>query len=712
MADWDPLRIIGKTIADKYRVEKTVGEGGFAVVYRAQHTIWNRPVAIKFFNGLSMVPLDQRDQFRDAFIQEGALLTELSSQTAGIVQARDIGTYTTEDGQWMPYMVLEWLEGSPLENLLEQARIQNNPWTLDQVLQLLGQAANALDVAHGRGIAHRDIKPANLFVLGDARSGKATVKVLDFGVAKMMSENTHVKAALAKTGMNITSFTPHYGAPEQFDRKYGATGPWTDVFALALVAVEMLSGCSALEGDDVVQLAVSSANPSRRPTPKTFSVSIPPPVEQVFLRALAVRAEDRYARAKDFWSDLEAAVAGSIGTVPGGGLPVAATEFAPQQSLVPSLGSAPGLRSSGPGSSGSGSSGSGSSGPVVTGLGQVTPATTVVYAAPTAKSRGGLIAAAIGLGAVAGIGLWLAKAGDDGAKNPAAAAVSPAVARPSAAARAAAVAPPPKDCGPDMAQIPTGQFFMGSDAPDALPNQKPSHNVTLQGFCMDLHEVTAKQYKACSDIGKCRRAQPEVQWPGLTEKDKKVYAPLCTIADATKQDHPINCVSWEMANTYCKAQDKRLPTEAEWEYATRGPDGRNYPWGDEEPTAQHLNACGTECIAWATKSGVKNQFPGVLYAADDGFATTAPVGKFPAGRSRFGPFDVVGNVWEWVADWDAEYTADDQKNPTGPEQGVKKVIRGGAWNGSFASWLHPSFRYAQDPTALSHGIGFRCASSL
>jgi formylglycine-generating enzyme required for sulfatase activity len=347
--------------------------------------------------------------------------------------------------------------------------------------------------------------------------------------------------------------------------------------------------------------------------------------------------------------------------------------------------------------------------------GQITPAVTVAYATTKPKSSGGLVAAAaIGLGVIAGVGFWFAnKQGDEGAKGPGSAAASTAAARavvptPSAAAAPAA----PKTCGPDMAQIPTGQFFMGSDAPDALPNQKPSHNVMLQGFCMDLHEVTAQQYKACSDIGKCRRAQAELQWPDIKDKDKKVYTPLCTIADANKQDHPINCISWEMANTYCKAQDKRLPTEAEWEYATRGPDGRTYPWGDEEPTAQHLNACGKECVSWAAKAGVAGQFPGMLYPTDDGFATTAPVGKFPAGRSRFGPYDVVGNVWEWVADWDGPYTAEDQKDPTGPEQGTKKVIRGGAWNGSYPSWLHPSFRYAQDPTALSHGIGFRCASSL
>ena len=107
MSDRDPLGIVGKQVAEKYRIEKLVGEGGFAVVYRAIHTIWNKPVAIKFFNGLSSAPVDQRDQFQQAFIQEGALLTELSSQTAAIVQARDVGTYTSPDGQWMPYMVLE-----------------------------------------------------------------------------------------------------------------------------------------------------------------------------------------------------------------------------------------------------------------------------------------------------------------------------------------------------------------------------------------------------------------------------------------------------------------------------------------------------------------------------------------------------------------------------------------------------------------------------
>ncbi|HEY0462704.1 MAG TPA: protein kinase, partial [Polyangiaceae bacterium] len=94
MTTRDPLNIVGSTVAEKYRIERLVGEGGFAVVYRAQHTIWNQPVAIKFFNGLSSAPVDQREEFKNQFIQEGALLTELSSQTASIVQARDVGEYT------------------------------------------------------------------------------------------------------------------------------------------------------------------------------------------------------------------------------------------------------------------------------------------------------------------------------------------------------------------------------------------------------------------------------------------------------------------------------------------------------------------------------------------------------------------------------------------------------------------------------------------
>ncbi|HTA89946.1 MAG TPA: bifunctional serine/threonine-protein kinase/formylglycine-generating enzyme family protein [Polyangiaceae bacterium] len=689
MSTRDPIGIVGTTIAEKYRIERLVGEGGFAVVYRAQHTIWNQPVAIKFFNGLSAAPVEQRDQFKDQFIQEGALLTELSSQTASIVQARDVGTYTSPDGQWMPYMVLEWLDGVALDELLERERVAKTaPWSVEQVITTLTQVANALDVAHGKGIAHRDIKPANIFVLGNPHQSP-TLKVLDFGVAKMMSDNTQLKAAMAKTGMNITSFTPQYGAPEQFSRSYGATGPWTDVFALALVALEMMTGKAALDGDDIVQLAFSSGNPQRRPTPRNMGVQVTDAVESVFEKALAINPHDRYARAREFWSALEQAYGGFYSeagfrpSVVSQELAAFPTQLAPG-SLLGRTSQANITSTSSPSM-------------VTTG-----------NAATGGGSKAGLVVGGVlGAAAVAAAGFFMLGGKHDGGDKPAPSAV--AAVTPVAAPSASAAAPAAPTCPDEMVQIPTGQFFMGSDLKDAADNEKPSHNVSVDSECMDLYEVTAKKYKACSDIGKCKRAPTEVEWPKITEAERKTYSPLCTAGDSEKTDHPINCVTWDMADAYCKAYDKRLPTEAEWEFATRGPDGRVYPWGDDPPTAEHLNACDAQCVAWGKAHHVDLT---ALDKGDDGYATTAPVGKFPAGRSRFGPYDVVGNVGEWVADWYGPYTVDAVKNPTGPAAGERRVIRGGAWNASYDTWLHPSFRYSQVPSAQSHGIGFRCVKSI
>jgi eukaryotic-like serine/threonine-protein kinase len=301
MADNDPLNISGQVVAEKYRIEHLVGEGGFAAVYLAEQTIWKQPVAVKFFSGLSQAPGEYRDELLQQFFQEGALLTELSSQTAGIVQARDVGAHTTPSGQWLPYMVLEWLDGSPLDAVLAEDQCQGRPWTEAQVVGFLRRILPILDVAHRRGICHRDIKPANIFVMGgDPRAADTALKLLDFGVAKMVADHAKVSAALAKTGVAISSFTPRYGAPEQFTRSHGATGPWTDVYAVALLACEMLAGRAALDGEDMVQFGFSSANPAQRPTPRALGAPISDGLEAVFAKALAVRPENRFQHAGEF----------------------------------------------------------------------------------------------------------------------------------------------------------------------------------------------------------------------------------------------------------------------------------------------------------------------------------------------------------------------------------------------------------------------------
>jgi formylglycine-generating enzyme required for sulfatase activity len=215
---------------------------------------------------------------------------------------------------------------------------------------------------------------------------------------------------------------------------------------------------------------------------------------------------------------------------------------------------------------------------------------------------------------------------------------------------------------------------------------------------------------ACSHEGQCKRASRVNDWDGITATERKAFDPLCNVRDLdARARHPINCVDWSQAVDFCGAAGKRLPTEAEWEFAARGPDGRRFPWGDEEPSPGLLNACGTECVAWGKQVNVEEHG---MFSADDGWANTAPVGSFPSGASRYGVEDVVGNVWEWVADWYAPYTVDEQVSPVGPKEGDTRVIRGGAWNAGYAAWVRPTFRYESAPTTKSYGTGFRCARAL
>jgi formylglycine-generating enzyme required for sulfatase activity len=250
---------------------------------------------------------------------------------------------------------------------------------------------------------------------------------------------------------------------------------------------------------------------------------------------------------------------------------------------------------------------------------------------------------------------------------------------------------------------------MGSNDTPA-ENEKPAHPVTLTPYCIDRFEVTTAKYFACSDIGKCLRASL-VNVPKLAAP----YDSICNAsAAADRGKHPINCVDWDQAQKYCMVQNGRLPTEAEWELAARGQDGRLYPWGDDAPSPMRANGCGSECLAWAKDKGIGGDIGHAMYETSDGFATTAPVGSFPNGKSRYGVEDVVGNVGEWTADLYDAYTKDvatTQTDPKGPANGTDRVVRGGAWNAEYADWARPTFRYHAAQTNKSHGIGFRCVYS-
>ena len=155
----------------------------------------------------------------------------------------------------------------------------------------------------------------------------------------------------------------------------------------------------------------------------------------------------------------------------------------------------------------------------------------------------------------------------------------------------------------------------------------------------------------------------------------------------------------------------QLPTEAQWELAARGTDGRKFPWGDDAGDQSYMNAAGTEWRDWLSSKGLPAP-TGLMYEKSDGFAGTAPVGRFPRAQTQSGQLDMVGNVWEWTRDWYSLYSKEAQTNPKGPGAGDRKAIRGGGFNGEFATWVNPAARYHQLATASAHVIGFRCSAEV
>ena len=236
------------------------------------------------------------------------------------------------------------------------------------------------------------------------------------------------------------------------------------------------------------------------------------------------------------------------------------------------------------------------------------------------------------------------------------------------------------DLSAEMVLVPAGDFIMGSDSGNA--DEKPVHTVFLDAFYFDKYKVTNALYKLCVDASVC--AAP---------KFKNSFLRPTYYGDPRYDDYPVIGVDWYMAKTYCQWRGARLPTEAEWEKAARGPDGRTYPWGEgiDQSRANYNN----------------NNDPNFV-------GDTSKVDAYPNGVSAYGAFDMAGNVWEWVADiYDANYYASltaPLANPLGPTTGQFRVIRGGSWQ-SNGFTLRSSRRSWNDPSSANVYIGFRCAKN-
>ena len=321
----DLFGIVGQLIGGAYKVEAVVAEGGFGIVYRAHHGGFRAPVALKCLKVPQQLSPQLQARYLEQFRAEGEVMFRLSASIPTVARPLHIDAMTTPSGAFVPFMVLEWLEGETLETSIRRRTSEGRPpFALDELLTLLEPVALALERAHRftgpngpESIVHRDLKPENVFVT--RVGGERNVKLLDYGIAKARSAAN--EAAGGGSGLDATVFTPAYGAPEQWNPKaYGETGPWTDVWGLALVMVEALSGRHALDGsrEEVRRLALDEA---RRPTPRRFGVTVTDAVEAVFARALAVEPSARYPEAGAFYRALRAAAAQGIAAGPVAAIP-------------------------------------------------------------------------------------------------------------------------------------------------------------------------------------------------------------------------------------------------------------------------------------------------------------------------------------------------------------------------------------------------------
>jgi formylglycine-generating enzyme required for sulfatase activity len=258
-----------------------------------------------------------------------------------------------------------------------------------------------------------------------------------------------------------------------------------------------------------------------------------------------------------------------------------------------------------------------------------------------------------------------------------------------------------------MLYVPAGEFLMGNTDADAkaADDEKPRHAVYLDAYWIDRTEVTNARYiqflnalggqpGTCGELG-CIETQLEEKHSHILCQGGRYRVAgsyvLCLDGhyevEPGFEDHPVAEVTWYGAQAYCRWAGARLPTEAEWEKAARGIDGRLYPWGNAAPDCDRAQYGGCS-------------------------GATQPAGARLAGASPYGALDMAGNVWEWVADWydPTYYRTSPAQNPSGPTSGERKVFRGGSW-GYLPSFMRTTDRARNRPTYAGFNLGFRCAAA-
>lgn len=641
----------GAVIAGKLRLLSPLGQGGMGVVWAARHLTLETDVAVKLIR-------PERAAGDPAAIARFEREARATARIAhpNVVKVMDYGAL---DGA-VPYIVMELLRGFSLAELLARG----GRLSFATARSLVQQIGSALESAHEHGVVHRDIKPHNVFITEGSKGYPLFVKVLDFGVAKMLGDaDPSGSLTLTETGMVIGSAP--YMSPEQLEGSKDVDLR-SDLWSLAVIVYEALTGTQPFQGSSFVSVGAAVLNGRYKPASE-LRPNLPASIDDWFAKALCLDPDGRFQSAREMIAAF-VAQEGPLEEVEGKAgeaqpIEFAATEIAPAEAGRP------------PAESISDSdTAAAAGGTVIHAPATKKPETPNAPAPRSRLARNAAIGAAALLAtSVAGARLWgpLRASGGTG-------------------------------CPAGMILIERSTFPMGSPAEGETPSDEtPLHDVTVGAFCLDATEVTVSAYEECTSC----TSPLTVDLEGLTPNGRSFWSQFCNGPES--RDHPVNCIDWDGATAYCASIGKRLPSEAEWELAARGKDARTYPWGHTPPLGDRLNACGAECSRMLTerleKVG-KASWP-AMHSGDDSAPATAPVGHYPGGASPAGVLDLAGNVWEWT---DSHYC------PYGKEDcgDSRRVLRGGGWDTVESQYVRSAHRRPSAPLARGWSIGFRCAKSL
>jgi serine/threonine-protein kinase len=639
----------------RYHLLEKLGEGGMATVYKAYDTRLEREVAVKIIRKEAF-PSEVIERMLKRFEREAKAMAKLSH--ANIVKVYDYGEH-----EGSPYIVMELLSGGTLKQRLGYAM----PW--QEAVSLVEPIARALAYAHNEGILHRDVKPANILI---TKSGEPMLT--DFGIAKLLErEEGHT---LTGTGVGVG--TPEYIAPEQgLGQEVDGRA---DVYSLGIVLYELITGRKPYIADTPLAVLLKQVN-DPLPRPSTIISGLPEQVEHVLIKALSKKPEDRYNSMGEF----AAALSGLERQSPH---PQPRTQIA---SVTPPL------RVEKPDRQGPDPHATVDELETGAAIVQQIPSK-VLESSPIQISQGseqisqgkpGTRVVGFLLGGLALL-IILIVGGVNGWFGP----------KPTPAPTAAPVVQPTntiipivqptitsipptstqsfgivttleseKD-GMVMVYVPAGEFSMGSNEGDS--DEKPVHTVYLDAYWIDQTEVTNGMYAKCVAEGDCIKPAESSSYTRDTYYGNFAFA-----------NYPVIYINWNQAETYCQWAGRNLPTEAQWEYAARGTDGRTYPWGNTNPT-------------WSVANS--SAFTGDTTAA----------GIYPDGVSPYGALDMAGNLWEWVADWYGSYPSGAVANPRGATSGDNRVLRGGSWDVN-PLLIRTTNRLWCVPNRTDDNIGFRCA---